>query len=171
MKREIYKGRVVDLYLESAELPNGVTVNLEIVRHPGASAIVALDDSEAVTLIRQYRYAAGEFIWEIPAGKLDGEEPGVCAARELREEAGLIAREMIHLGSVLTTPGFTDERIHLFLARGLTAVAQELEADEILTVSRVPLPQALQMIQRGEIQDGKSIVALYLASEFLKREK
>jgi ADP-ribose pyrophosphatase len=166
--KEIYKGRIVHLFLEDVTLPNGVALTLEMVRHPGASAVVALDDAGDVTLVRQYRHAAGGFLWEIPAGKLDGDEaPEVCAARELREEAGLQAGELRRLGAIYTAPGFCDEKIHLFLARGLTVVPQQLEEDEVLTVERVPLQRALEMIRSGEIQDAKSIAGLHHAAALL----
>jgi ADP-ribose pyrophosphatase len=166
--KEIYKGRIVHLFLEDVTLPNGVALTLEMVRHPGASAVVALDDAGDVTLVRQYRHAVGGFLWEIPAGKLDGDEaPEVCAARELREEAGLQAGELRRLGAIYTAPGFCDEKIHLFLARGLTVVPQQLEEDEVLTVERVPLRRALEMIRSGEIQDAKSIAGLHHAAALL----
>jgi ADP-ribose pyrophosphatase len=168
----IYKGRVVDLRLEEITLPNHITVTLEMVRHPGAAAIVALDDEHAVTLVRQFRHAADGFIWEIPAGKLDaGEKPAVCAARELQEEVGLRAGKWVQLGTIFTAPGFCDERIHLFLARGLTRVEQQLDYDEVLSVTQVPLPHALEMIRLGEIQDAKSIAGLYHAAEYLKANR
>ncbi len=166
--RQIYLGRVVDLRLEEAALPTGVHVTLEIVRHKGASAIVAVDHREEVTLVRQFRHAASGFIWEIPAGTLDeDEEPLQCAVRELREEAGLVAEEWTALGSILTTPGFCDERIHLFLARGLSSREQQLSRDEVLSVSRVPLAHALNMIRSGDIQDAKSIAGLHHAAAYL----
>jgi ADP-ribose pyrophosphatase len=141
---------------------------LEVVRHPGAAAIVAIDDNDEVSLLHQFRHAAGGFIWEIPAGVLqDGEKPVECASRELREETGLIAGELESLGSILTTPGFCDERIYLFLARHCHATEQELDADEILTVSRFPLSTTLDMIRRGEIQDAKSIAGLHHAAAYL----
>lgn len=165
--RQIYKGRVVDLRLEAVTLPNHVTVTLELIRHPGAAAVVPLHDDDSVTLIHQYRHAAGGFIWEVPAGKLDGgEEPVCCAARELREEVGLLAGEVVQVGTIFTAPGFCDERIHLFVARGLTPTAQRLEADEVLSVSRMPLVRALRMVRSGEIQDAKTIAALYHAANF-----
>jgi ADP-ribose pyrophosphatase len=168
--KEIYRGRIVHLWLDEVTLPTGVRVSLEVVRHPGAAAIVALDDHNEVSLIHQFRHAAGGFIWEIPAGVLHaGEEPIDCAARELREETGLVAGKLERLGTVLTTPGFCDERIHLFLARHCHAVEQELEADEVLTVSRFPLRTALDMVQRGEIQDAKSIAGLHHAAAYLSR--
>lgn len=164
----IYKGAIVDLRREQVTLPNGVTMMLEIVRHPGASAVVAVDDQLQVTLVRQYRYAANGFIWEIPAGKLDGgEAPEQCAARELREEAGIEAGELIHLGTILTAPGFCDEQIHLYLARRLSPVAQQLEHNEVLTVERVALRAALAMIRSGAIRDAKSIAGLYHATAVL----
>jgi ADP-ribose pyrophosphatase len=166
--RQIYKGRVVDLRLEEICLPNGRTVSLEVIHHPGAAAIVAVDSRDEVALIRQFRHAVGGFIWEVPAGTLaPGEAPQACAERELREETGLIAAEWAALGSIVTTPGFCDERIHLFLARGLSDAAQALDHDEVLTVSRVPLSQALAMTRSGEMEDAKSIVALYRAAATL----
>jgi ADP-ribose pyrophosphatase len=168
--KEIYRGRIVQLSLDEVTLPTGARVSLEIVRHPGAAAIVAIDDRDEVTLIRQFRYAAGGFIWEIPAGVLhDGEQPIDCAARELREETGLVAGELQILGSILTTPGFCDERIHLFLARDCRATEQQLEADEVLTVSRFPFRTTLDMVRRGEIQDAKSIAGLHHAAAYLGR--
>jgi ADP-ribose pyrophosphatase len=166
--RRIYKGRIVDLRLEEITLPNHVTMTIEMIRHPGAAAVVPLDDEGQVTLIHQFRHAAGGFIWEIPAGKLDGgEQPIACAARELQEEVGLAAGELIHLGSILTAPGFCDERIHLFLARALMPAEQRLEQDEVLSVSRVPLRRALEMIRSGEIEDAKTIAGLYHAAAYV----
>jgi ADP-ribose diphosphatase len=166
--RQVYKGRIVDLRLEEVTLPNHVRVTLELVRHPGAAAIVAIDEGGRVTLVRQFRHAAGGFIWEIPAGTLDaGEAAAQCAARELREEAGLVAGEWVHLGSILTAPGFCDERIHLFLARGLTTAAQQLDHDEVLSVTQVPLAEALNMIRAGAIQDAKTIAGLHHATAYL----
>src|SRR5215470_19402345 len=116
-----------------------------MVHHPGAAAIVAVDAGGEVTLLRQLRHAAGGFIWEVPAGTLaPGEAPAACARRELREEAGLLAGQWTALGSILTTPGFCDERIHLFLARRLSEAVQSLDPDEVLTVTRVPLRRALE---------------------------
>jgi ADP-ribose pyrophosphatase len=169
--RQIYKGRIVDLRLEEITLPNQVTITMEMIRHPGAAAIVPLDNDGQVTLIHQFRHAAGGFIWEIPAGKLDdGEQPAACAVRELQEEVGLAAGELIRLGSILTAPGFCDERIHLFLARALSAVPQRLEHDEVLSVSRLPLTRALAMIRSGEIEDAKTIAGLHHTAEYVQRE-
>ncbi|MFI5395429.1 MAG: NUDIX domain-containing protein [Candidatus Binatia bacterium] len=169
--RQIYKGRILDLRLEEVTLPNQVTVTLEMIRHPGAAAIVPVHDDGSVTLVHQYRYAAGGFIWEIPAGKLDGgEDPIRCAARELQEEAGLVAAELVQLGAIFTAPGFCDERIHLFLARKLTPAAQQLDEDEVLSISRMPMQRALSMIRAGEIQDAKTIAGLHHAVAYLAGE-
>jgi ADP-ribose diphosphatase len=170
MPGPIYKGRIVDLRVERVTLPNGAVVDLELMHHPGAAAVVAVDDAGRVTLIRQYRYAAAGYIWELPAGVLHGpaERPAACAARELREEVGLEAGEVVPLGTILTTPGFCDERIHLFLARGLRQTESAHDADEVIAeIRRIPLTDALAMIRRGEIVDAKTIAGLHLAGAAL----
>ena len=163
IKREqIYEGRVVNLAVEEVVLPNGATTRLEVMRHPGAAAAVPLFPDGTLTILKQYRHAVGGWIWEVPAGKLDkpGENPLECAQRELGEEAGLAAARWDKLGSILTTPGFCDEIIHLYLARDLSEVPREHEADEVIEVNRMPLVEALGMIPREEIQDTKTIAAL-----------
>jgi ADP-ribose pyrophosphatase len=170
MPGPIYKGRIVDLRVERVTLPNGAVVDLELMRHPGAAAVAAVDDAGRVTLIRQYRHAAGGYIWELPAGVLHGpaEQPAACAARELREEVGLEAGEVLPLGTILTTPGFCDERIHLFLARGLRETESAHDADEVIAeIRRIPLSDALAMIRQGEIVDAKTIAGLHLAGAAL----
>jgi ADP-ribose pyrophosphatase len=155
---------VVTLNVETVTLPNGAVVELEIIRHPGAVAVVPLKDDGAVLLIRQYRHATGGFIFELPAGKLDpGEEPRQCAARELEEEIGQRASSVTPLLTFYTTPGFTDEVIHLFLATGLTPGTQDLDHDEVLEVVEMSLDEAIQRIAEGTIRDGKTIVGLQAA--------
>lgn len=172
MTRNIYRGKVVTLNLETVTLPNGATVELEIVRHPGAAAIVPMKDDRTVVLIRQYRLAAGGFIFEIPAGKLHpGEDPRLCAERELEEEIGYRAGAIERLETFFTAPGFTDEVMHLFLATGLTKTAQKLDDDEVLEVIEMPLEKAMAHIQDGTIRDAKTIVGLqsvYLRQRFSK---
>ena len=169
--RQIYKGKVVDLAVERIELPNGSTTELEIIRHPGAAAMVPLTSNGDVLLVRQYRYATKGWLLEVPAGKLDPREgPEVCAARELEEEVGHRPGELVSLGWIWTTPGFTDEKIWLYLARGLVTGRQNLEGDEILTIERVPLGQAVAKVHKGEICDGKSVCALLRAAAFLEAE-
>jgi len=169
--RDIYRGRIVHLTAEAVELPNGHRMELEIVRHPGAAAVAALDATGAVTLLRQYRHAVGGYLWEVPAGKLDpGEEPLPCAARELREEAGLEADHLEAVGSIVTCPGFCDEVIHLFVATELRSAPRSLGADEVIDAVRaVPLAEAMAMIARGEIRDGKTIAALVHAELRLRQ--
>jgi ADP-ribose pyrophosphatase len=163
--RDIYRGHLVHLTAEIARLPNGHEMELEIVRHPGAAAIAALDDRGAVTLLRQYRHAVGGWLWEVPAGKLDrGEAPEACAARELAEEAGLAAGRLDRVGEIVTCPGFCDEVIHLFVATDLREVPAALGVDEVIdSVRAVPLADALAMVASGEIRDGKTIAALWHA--------
>ncbi len=168
-RRQVLKLGVVDLGVETATLPNDVTVDLAIVRHPGACAIVALDDDGAVATMRQYRHAIGGYLMEVPAGCRDsGESALQCAERELGEEAGLSALRWDHLGSIVTIPSFCDERIELFLARDLSEVPRKLDHDEVIgQVERVKLSEALAMIRRGEIIDAKTIAALHHAAAFL----
>lgn len=155
---------MVTLNLETVTLPNGATIQLEVVRHPGAAAAVPLTDDGKVLLIRQYRHAAGGYIYEIPAGKIDpGEDPQACAAREVEEEIGRRAASLTPMLSFYTTPGFTDEVIYLFLATGLTAGHQNLEHDEVLEVVEMPLEQAIRHIADGTIRDAKTIIGLQAA--------
>src|SRR5262245_57109113 len=165
MRRQVYRGRVVDFGVEEVRLPNGVQTELEIVRHPGAAGVVAVDEQLRVVLIHQFRHAGGGFLWELAAGVLQaGEEPVACAHRELAEEVGLAAGRLELLVSMLPTPGYSDERIHLFLGRELTSTAMAREEDEVIqSVERIPLADALAMVRRGEIPDAKTALALLLA--------
>lgn len=163
--REIYKGKVVRLTVEEVTLPNGNQATIEVVRHPGAAAVVPFVSREEILLVRQYRHAAGGWLLEVPAGKLDpGEPPEVCAERETEEEVGYRPGRLIRLGSIITTPGFTDEVVHLFAAHDLTAGQTELGPDEVLSVVRIPFAEALARIERGEIEDAKSVCAILLAA-------
>jgi ADP-ribose pyrophosphatase len=167
-----YTGRIVSLDVDTVRYPDGSIGDLEMIRHPGASAIVPFlsdpnGDDPQVLLIRQYRYAAGGYMLEVPAGRLDaGEDPRDCAARELKEETGCTAEQVDYLTTIYTTPGFTDERIHLFMATSLTAGETKHEADEFLEPQPMPLSQALEKILAGEIQDGKTVIALLFAAGF-----
>lgn len=172
--RHVYKGRVVDLSVDSVKLPNGNVTELEMIRHPGAAVAVPIEMGEdGVTyalLVRQYRYAAGGWLLEVPGGKLDGpEDPEVCARREIIEEIGMETGELIGMGSILTTPGFTDERIWLFIARELKAVRSgpALEDDEVLEVERIPLSEAITMAADGRITDAKTVASLLRAATVL----
>jgi ADP-ribose pyrophosphatase len=161
MVKNVFKGRVLTLNLETVTLPNGATVELEIVRHPGAAAIVPMKDERTVVLIRQFRLAAGGFIYEIPAGKLHpGEDPRACAEREIEEEIGYRAERIERLETFFTAPGFTDEVMHLFKATELTKTQQRLDHDEVLEVVEMPLEKAIELIRDGTIRDAKTIVGL-----------
>jgi len=161
----IRKGRVFDFYVENITLPNDVTLEMEIIRHPGAAAIVPILPDRRVLLIQQYRHAVGGFIWEIPAGTLDpGEKPLSCARRELVEETGYSARHFEKLAEITPLPAYSDERIHLFLATDLDRAAQDLDEDELLYVHPIEYRRCFTMIAAGEIQDAKTISALQLAA-------
>ena len=170
--REIHHGRVVHLFVDTVTLPNGHTTALEVIKHPGAAAVVPFLDADTILLVRQYRHAAGGYLLEIPAGKLDpGEAPEACAARETEEEIGYRAGRLEKLGAILTTPGFTDEIIHLYAGYDLVPARAALEADEDLTVLTMPFADALSRVERGEITDAKTMSALLLAARARERAR
>jgi ADP-ribose pyrophosphatase len=170
--KRIYTGRIVHVDVDTVRYPDGSTGEIEMFRHPGASAVVPFltdpeGDDPQVLLIRQYRYATGGYLWEVPAGRLDpGEDPAHCAARELREETGCTAERVERLTTIWTTPGFCDEQIHLFQASGLTQGQAHREQDEFLTVEPRLLSEALAMVERGEIRDSKTVVSLLYVAGF-----
>lgn len=170
--RRVHTGRIVHLDIDTVRFPDGSTGEMEMFRHPGASAVVPFlsdpaGDDPQLLLIKQYRYATGGYLYEIPAGRLDaGEDPAVCAARELREETGCTAERIERLTTIWTTPGFCDEQIHLFMAVGLTMGESAREHDEFLEVEHTTLSAALERIERGEIRDGKTVCALLFAAGF-----
>lgn len=170
--RRIYTGRIINLDIDTVRFPNGSTGELEMVRHAGASAVVPFvsdprGDDPQILLIKQYRYAADAFIYEVPAGRLDaGEDPAACAARELREETGCTAETLEFLFTMYTTPGFTDERIHVFMATGLTDGATAHESDEFMSAETMTLSRALELIEKGEIMDGKTALSILYAAGF-----
>ena len=164
----LYRGRVFELVREEVTLPNKARVALDIIRHPGAASIVAVTNHDEVLLIRQYRHAVGGFIWEIPAGTLDGlESPLACARRELIEETGYSARTWTALRVITPVPGYSTERVHLFFARDLERATQRLDIDEVLEVHVVPWQRALEMARDGSIQDAKTLCALFLAAPLI----
>jgi len=168
----VHEGAVFRLVKENVTLENNATVNLEFIEHPGATAIIPFLDDDSIVILNQYRHALRRYIWEIPAGTLDPQESVIsCAKRELIEETGFSAAEWYKLGEITPVPGYSDERIHIFLARGLEPAQQKLDKDELIKVTQVNLQDALDMIARGEIQDSKSISGLYLASNWSKQRR
>ena len=160
----LYQGRVFKLIRENATLDNGVTTNMEFVEHPGATAIIPMLNESRVLLLKQYRHPLRKYIWEIPAGTIDPQESVInCAKRELIEETGYSANQWQKLGEITPVPGYSDERIHVYLATELQTAEQDLDRDEIINIHEVDFSEALEMIKTGKIQDAKSIAGLYLA--------
>lgn len=170
--RRVYEGKTISVDLDTVRFPNGTTGELEMVRHPGAAAIVPFltdpfGNDPQVLLLKQYRYAAEGFVYEIPAGKLDvGEEPKACAERELLEETGCSAERMERLTTIYTTPGFTDERIHLYMASGLKQGESAHEEHEFIAIEKMTFSRALELIEKGEITDSKTVCGLLFAAGF-----
>jgi ADP-ribose pyrophosphatase len=169
--RSVHRGRVVNLDIDTVRFPDGSVGELEMMRHSGAAAVLPLisgGDDPTVLLIRQYRYATGGYIYEVPAGRPSevGEDWELCARRELEEETGYRAAKLERLTSIWTTPGFTDEVIHLFVATDLRPGDHARDEDEFMEIEEVPFSRALQMIRDGEIRDAKSICTLLFAAQF-----
>jgi ADP-ribose pyrophosphatase len=167
---QIYKGRIVTLSVDTVELPNGKTSKRELIQHPGAVAMVPVDPQGRIIMVRQFRYAANKILLELPAGTLNPTEPPeLCAARELQEETGYKAEKLELLGGVYVAPGSSTEFIHIYLATGLTESRLEMDDDEFIEVETYPLDVLLQQVYKGEIQDGKTVTGLMLASRQLGR--
>jgi 8-oxo-dGTP pyrophosphatase MutT (NUDIX family) len=167
--RNVYKGKVLKLNLERVKLPNGTVVELEVAHHPGGAVVVALDADGRVCLLRQYRHAAGGWITELPAGKIDNREPPLeCAKRELAEEAGVTARYWKRLGQFFSSPGVFTEVIHVFLARGLAPCDSAPEAHEVFEARWVPLAEATALAAGGGLPDAKTTIGLFWAQAELQ---
>lgn len=166
----LYRGRVIKLRLDQVRLPNDQLTTREIVEHRGAVAIVALDADQRVLLVRQYRSGAGHELLEIPAGTLEaGEDPAICAIRELQEETGYRALQWKELGQFYSSPGTMTEKMYLYLAHQLSSGTASPEDDELIQVESVPLTEALAMVESGEIIDAKTIIGLLRTERILKR--
>jgi 8-oxo-dGTP pyrophosphatase MutT (NUDIX family) len=168
--RNVFKGRVLTLNLEQVRLPNGRVAELEIAHHPGGAAVVALDADGRVCLLRQFRHAAGGWLTELPAGKLDdGEPPLECARRELAEEAGMLARRWDGLGEYFSSPGVFTEVIHLFLARDLEPTDARPEEHEVFEATWVPLDEAVALAAGGQLHDAKTLIGLFWARDRVRQ--
>lgn len=157
--KEIFKGTIITVQLDTVELPNGKEAHREVVRHPGGVAVLALTEDKQVYMVRQYRYPMGYETLELPAGKLDGKGESVETAgrRELAEETGLTAETMTYLGASLASPGFTDEVLHMYLAEGLTHGESHPDEDEFLNLEKISFAELVSKVMSGEIIDGKTI--------------
>ena len=159
-KNYVYKGKIINLRCDDALLPNGQPCKREIIEHPGGACVVYVEDGK-VLLVRQYRYAYGESLYEIPAGKLEkGEDPLLAAARELEEEAGVKSQDFDLLYVCYPTPGYTNEKIYIYRANGGEKVAAHLDEDEFLEAEYIPEERVMEMLKNGEIRDAKTIIAL-----------
>jgi ADP-ribose pyrophosphatase len=172
--RPIHSGRIVNLSIDTVRFPDGSVGDLEMIRHSGAAAVLPLldpptDPDPRIILIRQYRYASGGFLYEVPAGRphVPGEDWAVCAARELEEETGFVAGRLSYLTSILTTPGFTDERIHLYMATDLRSGQVARDHDEFIEPVEMRLSEALEMVRDGRISDAKTICTLMYVGKFV----
>ena len=167
-----FKGVIVTVRLDRAELHNGALVRREVVEHPGGVAILPIDEDGNCYMVRQFRYPFGRMMLEVPAGKLEyGEDHRVCAERELSEETGFTADELIYTGALCTSPGFSTEVLHIYLALGLHAGASHPDENEFLNVEKYSLEELSAMVDRGEIDDGKTIVAVLKAEKYLNQHK
>ena len=172
-KETIFDGRILRVEQWQVTCPNGQSAPREIVVHKGAAAVVPVYEDGTTLLVRQHRVSVDRVTLEIPAGKLDswGEDPYDCAVRELEEETGLKAERFTLLTSVLTTPGFCTEKIAIYLAQGLTQGETHPDEDEFLGLVRMPLDEAIELVMRGDIRDGKTICGLLMAKEVIRRQK
>ncbi|MBP1933537.1 ADP-ribose pyrophosphatase [Ammoniphilus resinae] len=160
--KEIYHGKIITLHLDEVELPNGKTATREIVKHPGAVAIMALTSDQRMIFVRQFRKPLEKTILEIPAGKLEkGEDPKRCAERELLEETGYTAKQLKQISAFYTSPGFANEFLYLFEAEDLVSGQAEPDEDEFVELTLLNLKEAFEAIERGEIIDAKTVLAVY----------
>lgn len=169
--KTLFEGHIVTLKLDRAQLPNGSLASREVVEHPGGVAVLPLDAEGRVIMVRQYRYPLHNTLLELPAGKLEkGEDHRVCGIRELQEEVGITADEVIYLGGLYLSPGYSNEVLHLYLARGLHQGECHPDEDEFLEIERVPFDKLLDMVMRDEIYDAKTVAAVLKTKVFLERE-
>ena len=167
-QRIVFKGRIIQVGTQDVILPNGSKLSMEVVTHPGGSAVVAVDDEDRVCLLKQYRPAIESWVWELPAGKIDNREPPLeTAQRELQEEAGVVASHWQAMGHMLSSPGVFTEKIYLYLARGLTQIDAAAEEHEVFEVHWLAFADVLYQARSGEISDAKSVVGLFRAADYI----
>ena len=165
----VYEGKALTLQLEQAIYPDGSTETLEIVRHPGGAGVIAVNHHHQICLLRQYRFAVDNWLWEVPAGRIEhGEIPLETAKRELLEEAGVTANRWHPLGSLFPSPGICDERISLFIARDITMTNTAHESTEFIEIHWLPLAEAINCVSKGEVYDAKTMIALFAAHNYLE---
>jgi len=169
-KKYIYKGRIINVRTDTAELPNGKQALREVVEHPGGVTVAALTDNDELMFVRQFRYPYSEVLLELPAGKLEyGEDPFEAGKRELREETGAVAEHYIDLGKFYPTPGYCGEIIHMYAAKGLSFTSLDLDDDEFLAPEKIPLEKAVEMVMNNEIRDGKTQTAVLKVAQKRRR--
>lgn len=169
--KKIFDGKIVKLFVDTVELPNGQTATREIVRHPGAVCVVPLTEDGEVIMVKQFRYPFSEVLLEIPAGKLEpGEDPLEAVKRELEEESGAVAGKITHLGEIYTTVAIFDEKIQLYIATDLTFINAHPDEDEFLEVTKIPLKSLVKMVMDGEIKDSKTQIAILKAEKYFYGE-
>ena len=167
---DVYRGRLFSFVTEDVTLPNGTRTEMAMVRHPGSTGIVPLLDDGKIVMVSQYRHSVGDYLLEIPAGTVEpGESPINCARRELEEETGLVAREFIELAQVYILPAYSDEKIHVYLARDFSPSRQNLDQDEILQVVKYPFDEVLMMIDKGLVTDALTILSIQHAHMYLQK--
>jgi len=170
--KQVFKGKILTLYFDQVRLPNKKVATREMVIHPGAVAVIPVNKKGEVLLVKQYRYPVKKVLIEIPAGKLDAGEPPVeCAIRELHEEAGAVDGKVIHLSTIYTSPGFSNEKMEIYLAIDFRETDNNPDHDEFLHLYRAPLEECIRMIEEGVITDAKSIIGIILARDYLKKNR
>lgn len=170
--KQIFDGKIVKLFVDEVELPDGQKAIREIVRHPGAVCVVPLTDEGEVVMVKQFRYPFGEVLLEIPAGKLEpGEDPLEAVIRELEEESGAVAGKIEHIGEIYTTVAIFDEKIQLYLARDLKFISAHPDSDEFIESTKIPLSELVKMVMNNEIKDAKTQIAILKAEKYIEENK
>lgn len=167
-----YEGLIINVRNDVVQLPNGKTAGRDIVEHPGGVGVVAITDNNELLMVKQFRAPTKKVMLEIPAGKLEkNEDPKVCGMRELAEETGYTSDEFFKVAEVYSSPGFTDELLHIYVARGLKPVLSSPDEDEFLEIEKIPISELKKMVDRCEICDAKSVIAILMSEKYMYREE